>query len=106
MHRDIVTKLPHDAVLIGSNDKCTNQAFIIPDRVLSVQGSTNGTFIILISGHPEFNQAIVEFLLDNRHFKGVFTTEVYDEAFPHAAEEHDGVKVGEGIMNFILGVKA
>ena len=60
----------------------------------------------LISGHPEFNQAIVEFLLCNRYLKGLFSREVYEEAFPHAAEEHDGVKVAEGIMNFILGVKA
>jgi hypothetical protein len=58
-----------------------------------------------MQGHPEFNQVIVEFLLDNRFGKGLFSKEVFDEAFPHAAEEHDGVKVAEGIMNFILDVK-
>lgn len=43
--------------------------------------------------------------MDNRHVRGLFSREVYDEAFPHAAEEHDGVKVAEGIMNFILDVR-
>jgi len=62
--------------------------------------------LLLTLGHPEFNQAIVEFLLDNRFGKGLFSKYVFDEAFPHAAEEHDGVKVAEGIMNFILHVKA
>jgi len=61
---------------------------------------------LLISGHPEFNRDIVEFLLDNRFGKGLFSKEVYDEALPHAADEDDGVKVGEGIMNFVLGVTA
>lgn len=59
-----------------------------------------------MQGHPEFNQAIVEFLLDNRFGKGMFSKEVFDEAFPLAAEEHDGVKVAEGIMNFMLDVQA
>jgi len=57
-------------------------------------------------GHPEFNQGIVEFLLDTRHLKGLISDEVYNEAFPHAAEPHDGMKVAEGIMNFIMDVKA
>ena len=55
-------------------------------------------------GHPEFNRTIVEFLLENRHFRGLFNDKVFEEAFPKAAKEHDGVKVGEGIMNFIMGV--
>jgi len=57
-------------------------------------------------GHPEFNQVIVEFLLHTRHFKGLISDEVYNEAFPHAAEPHDGLKVAEGIMNFIMDAKA
>ena len=42
MHRDIVTVAPPDALVIGSNDNCACQALIIPDRVLSVQGSDRG----------------------------------------------------------------
>ena len=42
MHRDIVTVAPPDALIIGSNDNCACQALIIPDRVLSVQGSDPG----------------------------------------------------------------
>jgi hypothetical protein len=61
---------------------------------------------MLTSGHPEFNQAIVEFLLENRFGKGLFGKDVFDEALPHAADEDDGIKVGEGIMNFILSAKA
>jgi hypothetical protein len=60
----------------------------------------------LNEGHPEFNQDIVEFLLHNRFGVGLFTQDVFDEAFPHAADEDDGVKVGAGIMNFVLDTKA
>ena len=38
MHRDIVTVPPPDADIIGSNDKCYCHAFVIADRILSVQG--------------------------------------------------------------------
>ena len=89
MHRDIVSVAPPGSKIIGSNEKCECQAVVIPGRVLCVQG------------HPEFNQPVVEFLLDNRYHMGLFAKEVYDEALPHAADEHDGVKVAEGILNFI-----
>jgi GMP synthase-like glutamine amidotransferase len=105
MHRDIVTVAPEGSVIIGSNDNCECQALIIPERVLSVQG-TSLIYSMLTSGHPEFNQAIVEFLLENRFGKGLFGKDVFDEALPHAADEDDGIKVGEGIMNFILSAKA
>ena len=39
MHRDIVSVPPPAAVIIGSNENCECQAMIIPDRVLSVQGT-------------------------------------------------------------------
>jgi len=57
---------------------------------------------MVTTGHPEFNQGIIEFLLQNRFFRGLFSEDVFDEAFPHAAEEDDGLNVGEGIMNFIM----
>jgi hypothetical protein len=48
----------------------------------------------------------VEFLLKKRFGNGLFSKDVFEEAFPHAADQHDGVKVSEGIMNFILDVAA
>lgn len=48
----------------------------------------------------------MEFLLENRFGKGLFGKDVFDEAFPKAADDHDGLKVGEGIMNFVLDVEA
>ena len=104
MHRDIVTVAPPDAETIGSNEKCACQAFIIPGRVLSVQGLTISNSL-LTSGHPEFNKEIVEFLARNRFEKGLFGKEVFDEAYPHTADDHDGVKVAEGIINFVSEVK-
>jgi GMP synthase-like glutamine amidotransferase len=104
MHRDIVTIPPSDAIVMGSNEKCANQVFIIPGRVLSVQG-TDFNITSLNQGHPEFNQEIVEFILRNRFGAGLFGRDVYDEAFPHAADEDDGVEVAESIMKFVLGVK-
>jgi GMP synthase-like glutamine amidotransferase len=105
MHLDIVSEPPPGATVIGSNDNCECHAMIIPGRALSVQGLFRDDFPLTL-GHPEFNQRIVEFLLETRHFKGILTDEIYKEAYPHAAEPHDGVKVGEGIMNFIMGVTA
>ena len=85
---------PEGFEIIGSNAICACQAMKLGDRVLSVQG------------HPEFNKEIVEFLLENRYSKGLFEREVLDEAFPKASDEHDGIKVGEGILNFILEVES
>jgi hypothetical protein len=48
----------------------------------------------------------VEFLLENRFSKGLFGKDVFDEALPHAKDEHDGVNVGAGIMNFISSMNA
>lgn len=31
---------------------------------------------------------------------------MFDEAFPHASDEDDGLKVAEGIMNFVSDAKA
>ena len=105
MHRDIVTVVPPNAEIIGSNENCACQAFMMPNRTLSVQGSLLCRLLSLIEGHPEFNKQIVEFLLYSRYSKGIFPKDVFDEAFPHAAEEHDGIKVAAGIMNFILNVQ-
>ena len=99
-----MTAAPPDATIIGSNEICACQAMVIPGRMLSVQGILRRKRMSLIVGHPEFNQTIVEFLLQNRLFRGLFSEEVFQEAFPKAAEEDDGIKVGEGIMNFIMGI--
>src|SRR5436190_23830626 len=48
MHRDIVTVIPPDATIIGSNDKCACQVFMIPNRVLSVQGYIPGSAFLMI----------------------------------------------------------
>jgi hypothetical protein len=57
-------------------------------------------------GHPEFNREIVEFLIKTRFERGLFGRDVFEEAFPHAADEHDGVKVAESILHFILDIDA
>jgi len=101
MHQDIVSNVPENAKIIGSNEMCECQVFWIPDRVLSIQG-LNGWVIALMEGHPEFNPRIVEFLLRHRYSRGTLSKDVMDEAFLHVAEEHDGIKVGGAIMNFIL----
>ena len=89
MHRDIVTAIPKDATIIGSNKMCTAQAMVIPGRLLSVQG------------HPEFDRKIVEILLDNRVKQGIIPENVYSEAYPRASSDHDGLLVAKSILSFI-----
>jgi len=62
--------------------------------------------ILLTSGHPEFDKQIIEYILNFRLEGGLFSEDVYNEAFPRASEEHEGDKVGESIIKFILDIKA
>ena len=54
VHQDQVTRLPQDAETLLGNDFCPYASFVIPGRVLSVQG------------HPEFTNAYVDALLTRR----------------------------------------
>ncbi|KAL2190027.1 class I glutamine amidotransferase-like protein [Thermothelomyces heterothallicus CBS 203.75] len=91
MHRDQVFSVPPGAELLASTEKCENQGFIIPGRVITVQG------------HPEFTEDIMDELLELRHQSGLFTDELYQSAKTRNGDHHDGVFVAQVFVKFLQG---
>lgn len=89
MHRDQVFGLPAGAELLASTDKCMNHGFIIPKRVITVQG------------HPEFTEDIMEEILELRHESGLFTDEVYQSGKTRNGDNHDGVLMAQAFLKFL-----
>ncbi len=89
MHRDQVYGVPAGADLLASTDKCPNQGYVIPGRVITVQG------------HPEFTEDIMGELLEARHATGILTDDVYNSAMERRADEQDGVEIGRVFLRFL-----
>ncbi|KAI9827161.1 MAG: hypothetical protein M1832_005297 [Thelocarpon impressellum] len=94
MHRDALlspppaSSLPHTLAL-GATPKCATQGLYAPGRLLTVQG------------HPEFSEPVVREILEDRHKKGIFTDEVYEDALSRVGRAQDGVVVGEAFLRFL-----
>ena len=91
MHRDQVFSLPAGAELLASTDKCPNHGFIIPGRVITVQG------------HPEFTEDIMGEILELRHQSGLLTDEVYQSGVERNGDHHDGVFMAQVFLKFLQG---
>ncbi|KAL1836506.1 hypothetical protein VTJ49DRAFT_5064 [Mycothermus thermophilus] len=89
MHRDQVLGLPEGAQLLASTDVCPNHGFLIPGRVITVQG------------HPEFTADIMREILDLRHEAGIFPDDVYASGVERNGDHHDGVLVARAILRFL-----
>ncbi|KAL2267162.1 hypothetical protein VTJ83DRAFT_4439 [Remersonia thermophila] len=89
MHRDQVLGLPEGAQLLASTDVCPNHGFLIPGRVITVQG------------HPEFTADIMREILDLRRGKGIFPDDVYDDGIQRNGDHHDGVLVAKAMLRFL-----
>lgn len=89
MHRDIVFDFPPDAIPLGSNAFCTNQAMYKPNAYIAVQG------------HPEYNEEIISEILFNRRTVGIFTDELYEDGIKRAAAPHDGVAIARAFLKFM-----
>ena len=92
MHRDAVASLPAGADSLAETDICAVQGFVIPGKVITVQG------------HPEFTGPIVKEILDSRHKMGILTDEIYQDGVDRVQNEHDGVPIARAFLRF-LGVK-
>lgn len=90
MHRDIAFTYPEGVEVLGSSPVCKVQGMYQPKRLLTVQG------------HPEFNQEIMEEILDTRHATGIFNDEAYEEHMKKVALKHDGVVVAQAFLRFLL----
>jgi len=93
MHRDIVFPFPYDKEkieLLGSSKRCEVQAMYQRGRLITVQG------------HPEFNQTIMNEILEARHANGVFDDSMFEEGMSRVAKQHDGVVVAQAFLKFLL----
>lgn len=88
MHRDIVTKVPPGAQVVGSNDICRVQAMYEPGKYFSVQG------------HPEFNERTVEVVLRNRIERGIVPPDYGKDALARAGLDTDASVVGAAVVQF------
>ena len=98
-HRDHVTSLPRDTLLIGSTPKCPIQGFI---RYRSP--SSKDIHILALQGHPEFVPDIVEKIIDVRAEKGVLDEPTTVEARRRARGEMRGRAglEGRGIVGWAV----
>ena len=91
MHRDRAVGVPAGATLLASTDKCPNHGFVIPGRVITVQG------------HPEFTDDIMTEILETRHKTGLFDDELFQDGMKRRGEEHDGVLMAKVFVEFLKG---
>ncbi|KAK0726337.1 class I glutamine amidotransferase-like protein [Apiosordaria backusii] len=91
MHRDQVYGLPAGSHLLASTEKCPNHGFLVPNRVITIQG------------HPEFTSEIMNEILVLRHGTGLFTDEVFESGMQCNGDHHDGVDVTKVFIKFLQG---
>jgi GMP synthase (glutamine-hydrolysing) len=89
MHRDAVASLPAGAEPLAETDICPIQGFVIPGKVITVQG------------HPEFTGPIVKEILDSRKEMGILTGEIYQSGVDRVENEHDGVAIAQAFLRFL-----
>lgn len=89
MHRDQAYGVPDGATLLASTDICPNQGFLVPGKVITVQG------------HPEFTGEIMGEILESRHAIGLFPDGLYESGMERRAEEHDGEALARVFLKFL-----
>ncbi|KAK0637072.1 class I glutamine amidotransferase-like protein [Bombardia bombarda] len=89
MHRDQVFALPAGAELLAETDVCPNQGFVVPGKVITVQG------------HPEFTDFIMEELLKARHATGLFTDDMFQSGLERNKQQADGELIASVFVKFL-----
>jgi hypothetical protein len=89
MHRDQAFGVPPNATLLASTPLCPNHGFLIPSRLITVQG------------HPEFTPDIMQEILQTRHATGLFSDEVYESGMARRSDNHDGVLMARAFLKFL-----
>jgi GMP synthase-like glutamine amidotransferase len=90
MHQDAVFTYPPSVEHLGHSPSCHVQGMYEKKRLITTQG------------HPEFDGDIVAELLENRHDRGVFDDETYEDAMGRVRRKHDGVKVAAAFLRFMV----
>ncbi len=86
-HQDQVTTLPVDALLIASNEQCSNTSFQIASHMLAFQG------------HPEFSEDYLKYSMNKR--RDLIGEEKYNKALDSLKESQDSQLVAQWMINFI-----
>jgi hypothetical protein len=94
MHRDAVIVPPPNVQVIASSPGCLVQVMYQPGRILGFQG------------HPEFDSAITESLLNQRLDDGILEQWLYEDAMSRIGLKHDGVLIAAAMCKFFLGSEA
>ncbi|KAM0336558.1 hypothetical protein ACHAPQ_004051 [Fusarium lateritium] len=90
MHRDAVLEVPEGVVSLGSSSRCEVQGLYSPGRILSFQA------------HPEFDDFIMEEIMQSRYALQILSKEMYEEGITRARADHDGLLVAAKIWEFLL----
>lgn len=90
MHRDIVFDLPPEVEQLAYTEKCAQQGMYVAKRLISVQG------------HPEFNEEIMNEILELRHEAGIFDDATFKDGMERANKYQDGVVVAQAFLRFLL----
>ncbi|KAF4345913.1 anthranilate synthase component II [Fusarium beomiforme] len=90
MHRDAVLEVPEGLVSLGSSSRCEVQGLYKPGRIMSFQA------------HPEFDDFIMQEIMEARYSQQIFSKEMYEEGITRARAEHDGLLVAGKIWEFLL----
>ncbi|KAF4968800.1 hypothetical protein FSARC_3827 [Fusarium sarcochroum] len=90
MHRDAVLEVPEGLISLGSSSRCEVQGLYKPGRIISFQA------------HPEFDDFIMEEIMESRYAQQIFSKEMYEEGITRARATHDGVLVSAKIWEFLL----
>ncbi|CAG7926410.1 unnamed protein product [Penicillium olsonii] len=90
MHRDIVFEVPEGCVNIGTSPICEVQGLYSPNKLISVQG------------HPEYNQGMMECIVETRHGNGIFDNGLYKDGMSRAGNSQDGLLIARTVAKFVL----
>ncbi|KAF5687345.1 anthranilate synthase component II [Fusarium denticulatum] len=90
MHRDAVLEVPEGLVSLGSSSRCEVQGLYKPGRIISFQA------------HPEFDDFIMQEIMEARYAQQIFSKEMYEEGITRARAHHDGLLVAAKIWDFLL----
>ncbi|KAF4503226.1 anthranilate synthase component II [Fusarium agapanthi] len=90
MHRDAVLEVPEGLVSLGSSSRCEVQGLYKPGRIISFQA------------HPEFDDFVMQEIMEARYAQQIFSEEMYEEGITRARAHHDGLLVAAKIWEFLL----
>lgn len=89
MHRDILPTCPSGVEKLGNSLHC------------DVQGLYVGKCLFSVQGHPEFNEDIMDELLDLRRGTAI-DEETYQTGKSRAHQPHDGMVIAAAFARFLV----